>query len=199
MKAGTDGKFYAWKQGDEQWYFFDEASKQWVSVNGETEAERWARWESNPEPYGGLEALKKIKDARESNQAKLDIGDYDVSDLTPLTVMGHLTELNVGDAKLEDITILGQLTKLTRLVLKDNKQITDFSPLIKLSNLEELDLMYNNLHQLDISPLYQLTNLKVLRVSSYLISSTQLSAIQLALPNCEIKYSEGEEFDWDAQ
>ena len=34
MKAGTDGKFYAWKQGDGEWYFFDEASKQWVPLNG---------------------------------------------------------------------------------------------------------------------------------------------------------------------
>jgi formylglycine-generating enzyme len=30
MKAGTDGKFLAWKQGDEKWYSFDEASKAWV-------------------------------------------------------------------------------------------------------------------------------------------------------------------------
>jgi hypothetical protein len=34
MKAGTDGKFLAWKQANGEWYFFSEASKQWVPVNG---------------------------------------------------------------------------------------------------------------------------------------------------------------------
>jgi sulfatase modifying factor 1 len=33
MKAGTDGKFLAWKQGDEKWYSFDEVSQAWVVVS----------------------------------------------------------------------------------------------------------------------------------------------------------------------
>jgi formylglycine-generating enzyme required for sulfatase activity len=35
MKAGTDGKFLAWKQGDEKWYSFDEASQTWVVLPGQ--------------------------------------------------------------------------------------------------------------------------------------------------------------------
>jgi formylglycine-generating enzyme required for sulfatase activity len=35
MKAGTDGKFLAWKQGDEKWYSFDEASNAWVVLSGQ--------------------------------------------------------------------------------------------------------------------------------------------------------------------
>ena len=30
MKAGTDGKFYAWKHGDKKWYSFDEDPSQCV-------------------------------------------------------------------------------------------------------------------------------------------------------------------------
>jgi sulfatase modifying factor 1 len=33
MKAGTDGKFLAWKQGDQKWYSFDEVGKAWVVVS----------------------------------------------------------------------------------------------------------------------------------------------------------------------
>ncbi len=39
MKAGTDGKFYAWKQGDEKWYSFDEASQTWVVLPGQEEVQ----------------------------------------------------------------------------------------------------------------------------------------------------------------
>jgi sulfatase modifying factor 1 len=42
MKAGTDGKFLAWKQGDEKWYSFDEASKAWVVLPGQEEEENKA-------------------------------------------------------------------------------------------------------------------------------------------------------------
>ena len=34
MKAGTDGKFLAWKQSDGEWYKFDEAFKNWMPVSG---------------------------------------------------------------------------------------------------------------------------------------------------------------------
>jgi sulfatase modifying factor 1 len=39
MKAGTDGKFLAWKQGDEKWYSFDEASQAWVVLPGQEDAQ----------------------------------------------------------------------------------------------------------------------------------------------------------------
>jgi formylglycine-generating enzyme required for sulfatase activity len=42
MKAGTDGKFLAWKQGDEKWYSFDEASKAWVVLPGQESEENKA-------------------------------------------------------------------------------------------------------------------------------------------------------------
>ena len=36
---GTDGKFLAWKQGDEKWYSFDEASQAWVVLPGQEDVE----------------------------------------------------------------------------------------------------------------------------------------------------------------
>jgi formylglycine-generating enzyme len=39
MKAGTDGKFLAWKQGDEKWYSFDEVSKAWIVLPGQESEE----------------------------------------------------------------------------------------------------------------------------------------------------------------
>ena len=35
MKAGTDGKFLAWKQSDKKWYSFDEVSQAWVVLPGQ--------------------------------------------------------------------------------------------------------------------------------------------------------------------
>ncbi|MDA1047857.1 MAG: SUMF1/EgtB/PvdO family nonheme iron enzyme [Verrucomicrobia bacterium] len=42
MKAGTDGKFRAWKQGDKKWYSFDEASQSWIVISGQGSEENKA-------------------------------------------------------------------------------------------------------------------------------------------------------------
>jgi sulfatase modifying factor 1 len=42
MKAGTDGKFLAWKQGDEKWYSFDEVGKAWTVLPGQESEENKA-------------------------------------------------------------------------------------------------------------------------------------------------------------
>jgi formylglycine-generating enzyme len=39
MKAGTDGKFLAWKQGDQKWYSFDEAGKAWTVLPGQEDVQ----------------------------------------------------------------------------------------------------------------------------------------------------------------
>jgi len=39
MKAGTDGKFLAWKQSDEIWYSFDEASQSWGVLSGQEDTQ----------------------------------------------------------------------------------------------------------------------------------------------------------------
>jgi sulfatase modifying factor 1 len=42
MKAGTDGKFRAWKQSDKKWYSFDEASQSWIVISGQGSQENKA-------------------------------------------------------------------------------------------------------------------------------------------------------------
>jgi sulfatase modifying factor 1 len=42
MKAGTDGKFRAWKQSDKKWYSFDEASQTWIVISGQGSQENKA-------------------------------------------------------------------------------------------------------------------------------------------------------------
>ncbi|MCL1866896.1 MAG: leucine-rich repeat domain-containing protein [Oscillospiraceae bacterium] len=73
------------------------------------------------------------------------------------------------------------------LYLQGNK-ITDISPLVALTNLEELNLSQNQIT--DISPLSALTNLKILDLSQNHIKNKQIIAIKIALPNCEIRYSQ---------
>ena len=157
----------------------------------------YEEWLKNPEPYGGANVLGLIKRAKNEQKTKLDLGDYYVKDLAPLSGLKHLTALNIGDNDITDISVLSQLDGLTRLVLKDNKNLVDLHPLADLSNLEELDLMYNDHSQLDLTPLYQLSNLRILRVSDYLVSFSQMNALQEKLPDCQILFVEGEDFDWN--
>jgi hypothetical protein len=79
----------------------------------EAVVDKWAEWEANPEPYGGLEVLAKIKEAK----TFLDLETKQISDLSPLA----------------------GLTKLTSLRLYKH-QISDLSPLAGLTNLEWLEL-----------------------------------------------------------
>ena len=211
LKAGTDGKFYAWKYADKQWYSFDEASKAWVPVNGETEADKWAKWEANPEPYGGLEVLAKIRQAKESNSTSLDLLGDDLNkkiiDLSPLAGLTKLEGLYLDSNRITDISPLSRLTKLTSLWL-DGNQITDVPSLAGLTDLKQLDLSYNkisdvsplagltNLEYLnlynneitDVSSLNGLTNLKELLLHNNQISDDQKAMLKKALPNCDISF-----------
>lgn len=188
------------KQGGSQPRFYEYASKKWVEWPDFVKKpwdSHYEEWLKNPEPYGGANVLGLIKRAKNEQKTKLDLGDYYVKDLAPLSGLKHLTALNIGDNDITDISVLSQLDGLTRLVLKDNKNLVDLHPLADLSNLEELDLMYNDLSQLDLTPLYQLSNLRILRVSDYLVSFSQMNALQEKLPDCQILFVEGEDFDWN--
>ena len=187
------------KQGGSQPRFYEYASKKWVEWADFVKQpwdSHYEGWLKNPEPYGGANVLGLIKKAKNEQKTKLDLGDYHVKDLAPLSGLKHLTALNIGDNDITDISVLSQMNGLTRLVLKDNKNLVDLHPLADLSNLEELDLMYNDLSQLDLTPLYQLSNLRILRVSDYLVSFSQMNALQEKLPNSQILFVEGEDFDW---
>ena len=83
--------------------------------------DKWAEWEANPKPYGGLKALAKIKKAKES-------------DTTVLLLLSR--------NQITDVSPLSGLTKLETLSLTKN-EISDLSPLAGLTNLKELHLYGN--------------------------------------------------------
>ena len=133
----------------------------------ETVVGKWDEWGANPEPYGGLEVLTKIKRAAEGRWER------------------HDNEFGLRDSNITDISPLAGLTKLRRLDLPDN-QISDLSPLKRLTKLEELHFYRNEIT--DISPLKGLTKLRYLSVDGYPISEDQKAMLKKALPNCEIYF-----------
>ena len=106
-----------------------------------------------------------------------------ISDLSPLSDLTQLTELDLRNNAIVDISPLSGLTQLTALSLDDNN-ISDVSPLTSLTQLQALSLNNNNIS--DVSPLISLTQLKELYLSnnnisdvSPLTSLTQLKELYL--------------------
>ena len=99
------------------------------------------------------------------NLKKLDIygGKNNISDISVLSNLKSLEELDLSENNISDISILSGLTNLKKLTLSGN-EIIDINALSNLTNLEELSLDENKIS--DISVLKSLTNLKELNLSS---------------------------------
>ncbi len=115
------------------------------------------------------------------------INSNEISDLSPLSGMTNLKELDLSTNNITDISVLSGLTNLTVLNLGDNN-ISDISPLAGLTNLKELNLFRNNIT--DISVLSGLTNLTVLNLGdnnisdiSFLTNLTNLTFLNLQTNN----------------
>jgi internalin A len=93
--------------------------------------------------------------------------NHQISDITPLQSLTHLTHLYLYNHQISDITSLQSLTNLTSLNLSNN-QISDISFLQSLTNLTELDLRGNQIS--DITSLLSLTNLTELDLRDNQIS-----------------------------
>jgi len=118
-----------------------------------------------------------------SSRNKLTISRNQISDITPLQSLTHLTHLYLYNHQISDITPLQSLTHLKTLDLHDN-QISDITPLQSLTNLTSLNLSNNQIS--DISFLQSLTNLTELdlrgnQISDYtpLLSMTNLTELDL--------------------
>jgi Leucine-rich repeat (LRR) protein len=169
--------------------------------------EKWAEWEANPEPYGGLKTLAKIKEARKSSATLLFLNNNEITDLSPLAGLAKLESLYLDNNQISDLTLLKGLTSLEFLLL-DNNEITDLTPLAGLTNLEELFLSSNQISDLsplkgltkmeglylrgneisDISLLARFTNLERLNLQGNPISEDQMAMLKKALPNCKIEF-----------
>ena len=124
---------------------------------------KWAEWEAEPKPYGGFQALSKIRRAKERNITELNLSKNKITDVTPLPWLTNLTTLNLLDNQISDLSPLAGLTKLQELRLSKNP-ITDFAPLAKLTNLTELSL------------------------KEIQITDDQKNMLRKALPKCEISF-----------
>ena len=85
-----------------------------------------------------------------------------VTDVSPLTGLTQLRNLNLSDNRIADVSALSELTQLTWLYLGNNG-ITDVSPLADLTRLTILWLSNNSIT--DVAPLAELTQLSDLNLS----------------------------------
>ena len=95
------------------------------------------------------------------------VNSNEISDLSPLSGLNSLTQLNLNMNFISNVSALSGLTNLTELRLRDNL-ISDVTALSGLTNLTDLNL-WNNLIS-DVSPLSNLTNLTSLSLHGNLIS-----------------------------
>ncbi len=84
------------------------------------------------------------------------INSNEISDLSPLSGLNSLTQLNLDMNLISDVSALSGLTNLTRLFLTSNL-ISDVSPLSNLTNLTRLRLRDNLISDVALSGLTNLT------------------------------------------
>ena len=135
-----------------------------VTIGGEaystalTELDLSDRGLSN-EDVRGLEKMTGL------TQLSLD-GNRDITDLTPLSQLTNLKDLNISNTGAADLSPLSGLTNLTKLSIA-NPEISDLSPLSNLTNLTILYLDDGSLTSskiLDLSPLASLVNMEQLYI-----------------------------------
>ena len=178
LRGSSNGEIYSYRSSTQKWEVFE------VQEGEKTWNEQYEEWIQNPEPYGGLEVLQWIKDAKESRATELAISFKNISDLSPLTALTNLTRLDLSMNNITDLTPLAGLTNLTIVELYYNYNLSDLSPLARLTNLTTLTLSNNNIT--DITPLAGLTNLERVLLDRNNISESQKAMLEEALPNTEI-------------
>ena len=206
LRGAADGSIYAYRNSTKEWEEFT-APKDDDVIPVPTWDEQYEEWVQNPEPYGGVEVLQKIKKAKDSGATELNLDSSNISDLTPLAELTNLTVLSLSFNNISDLSPFAGLTNLVDLSLYGNN-ITDLSPLAGLTNLVDLHLDYNNISDLsplarltnlegltltannisDITPLSGLSNLTVVYLVQNPISASQKSMIEVALPNTSITW-----------
>ena len=108
------------------------------------------------------------------NNYRSDCGAKDLKNLEILILL---------DTKVSDISHLSEITSLKNLQL-DRTDVTDISPLAGLKNLERLHLRETRVT--DIMPLKNLKKLIQLNLSATEISKEQIEELQNFLPRCSI-------------
>ena len=121
----------------------------------------------------------------------LDIGHMNITDLSFLQYMPHMTYLIIAECPITDISPLAQLKELRYLEMFQTK-VSDISPLLECPALKALNLAYMNVKQDNAwSVLPQLTNLDLLWYPSVPLSGAQRRQLAEALPNTTLFLYDG--------
>lgn len=103
-----------------------------------------------------LTSLRTLRD--------LNLSNVHLTDISPLADMSQLSSLKLAMNEIVDLTPLRRLQRLTCLSISGN-QVSDLTPLSNLTNLTSLD--FNSCKNVsDLSPLSNLTNLTSLNLNS---------------------------------
>jgi Leucine-rich repeat (LRR) protein len=112
---------------------------------------------------------------RFKNLKELDLSGLQISDLSPLARLPHLTTLNLSNTYVRDISLLAGLTQLIDLDLS-KLELTDLTPLTQLIHLRSLSLIANPITAL--SPLAGLNQLtKLILTGTQVTDISQISGL----------------------
>jgi len=122
------------------------------------------------------------------NLMALDLGHNAVTNLDFLKSLTKLKLLILGDNALTDISAITALTELEYLELFMNYDLTDYSPLISLKNLTELNVRCpgGKRDRLKADAFMSMTWLERFWASSGHFSDEEEERLRAALPECEI-------------
>ena len=82
LSVGTNSEIYAYRYSTKEWATFDE-----ILINASSEKtwdEKYQEWLKKPDPYGGIETLELIKNAKQDNNSYIDLSGKGISDIAPL-------------------------------------------------------------------------------------------------------------------
>ena len=82
---------------------------------GKSWDQQYEEWIKNPEPYGGLKVLEKIKKVKDSGAQEIILKYSNISDISPLAGLTNLKMLRLNN--ISDLSPLAGLTNLKQLWL----------------------------------------------------------------------------------
>ncbi len=124
------------------------------------------------------------------NLEELELRDNEISDLSPLIKLNKLKKLDLRDNQITDITPISRLINLKKLNLRGNK-ISNLSALSNLKNLNYLNI-HSNYEVKSLEPVEKLTGLQTLIVRNVPVGNTiryikdMVKLKRLNIANCEV-------------
>jgi internalin A len=169
------------------WAYFD--GKKWVAkntqnkgpINNITRLAPAALWKTNTStdnsvkssPFSGLRKLKKLYLSSDRANS-IAYKSMAFNDLSPLSGLASLEQLDVSKAQVTDLSPLSDLTNLQKLFVSKST-VFDLSPLSNLASLQRLDVWDTPVT--DLTPFSSLVSLQQLDISDTPV---------VACPHCQV-------------